>query len=246
MGKKGERNIANDKSKKTFIERHRPEHKLVILTEDHLYCKGGLQIAFSNYLKEYDFKFEDIEIRDDVSEKEACLFLDLFHYKERSRAAPGYKIGAYLKNKLIALSVYATASRQEVATSEGLKFKEALELSRFCIHPGYHKNNFASWMLAISRKKVKEKYPYVRAIITFADTTMDHDGTIYKASGFEFCHETAPDYHYINNETGAFMHKRTLWGIASKLRVQESVYAQNHNFKKVWGSKKLKFIYWLK
>lgn len=239
---KAEKNIARDKAKTTWVKKHRPECRYITLTEDDVYSKGGICRVFSEFMQQQDFQFSTLEVRDDVEDKDAVKFLHLFHYKERSKAAPGYKVGAYCGGKLIGLAVYSTAVRQEVATSEGLRYKEVLELSRFCLHPCYQKKNFASWMLAKSRDYVRRKFPYVRALITFADTTMDHDGTIYKAAGFEFLHETAPDYHYINS-VGTFMHKRTLWGLASKLKVAEKEYAHRHGWIKVFGAKKLKFIY---
>lgn len=237
-------NLRTDASKATWVKNQRPNSSFMTLTEDDVYSKGRLCEIFKEDMKSVDFDFKDLEIRsENVSEKEAVMFLHLFHYKERSKAAPGLKIGAYIGGKLIALAVYTYATRKESALSMGYKYKEIMELSRFCIHPSYQKKNFASWHLAKSRTALKNVHPEVRGIITFADTTMDHDGTIYKASGFEFVHETAPDYHYQHREHGGFMHKRTLWGLASKLRTTETDYAKNHGWVRVFGAKKIKFIY---
>ena len=98
-------------------------------------------------------------------------------------------------------------------------------------------------MLARTRNLVFEREPSRRAIITFADTTMDHDGTIYKASGFDFVSEVPEDYHYRHIETGRYMHKRTLWGHAKKMGVSEKEYMEIFGFIPEWGAKKLKFIY---
>jgi len=235
-------NIARDKSKTTYIQKYHPELTLIRINENALYQKGYLESKFQHLLKEQTFSFKDVSIQE-VDNKTALIFLTLFHYKENQRAAPGMKIGAYLDGKLIGLAVYSSVSRQEIATSMGCKPKEILELSRFCIHPNYHKNNFGSWLLAQSRESIKKEYPYVRGIVTFADTTLDHQGTIYKAAGYSFVSEVSEDYHYRHKDTGHFMHKRTLWGLAKKMREPEIIYAEKHGFKKEWGAKKLKFFY---
>lgn len=238
-------NIRRDKSKTTYVKNQHPELSLMRLNETGLYQKGFLEQKFQAHIKERDFSFPDIEIRE-VENKEALQFLTLFHYKENQRAASGLKLGAYLDDKLIGIAVYSYVGRREIATSMGYNPKELVELSRFCIHPCYHKNNFGSWLLARSREEVKRVYPYVCGVVTFADSTLDHQGTIYKAAGYELVSEVPEDYHYQHKETGKFMHKRTLWGLAKKMREPESIFYPKHGFEKVWGAKKFKFIYELK
>jgi len=234
-------NIARDKSKTTYVQRHHPNLKLHRINENALYQKGYLELEFSRLLNKVEFSFNEIVLKE-VDHKTAVLFLTLFHYKENQRAASGLKLGAYLGDRLIGLAVYSSVCRLEIATSMGLKPKEVIELSRFCIHPCYHKTNFGSWLLGKTREQVKKLYPYLRGIVSFADTTLDHQGTIYKAAGYDLVSEVEADYHYQHEQTNRFMHKRTLWGLAKKMRECESVYANKHGFKKVWGAKKLKFF----
>jgi len=241
VGDKGQKNLSHDKSKRTFVQRHRPEHRLITITEDHLFSKGGLMRVFSEYTKDFDYDLEQVETRQEVTDEEACLFLDLFHYKERSRTAPGLKVGAYLEGKLIGLAVYATATTKE-ATSEGFNYKEVLELTRFCVHPGYGKKDLALWLLAETLSILIGKFPEVRAVITHVDTMLEHDGAVYQKAGFEFRDETAPDFHYRHLETGALMHKRTLLGISSKMGTTEAEYANLQGFEKAWGAKKRRFL----
>jgi hypothetical protein len=238
----GNSKLGHDRAKTTYIKKYHPELTLFRLNETSLYQKGFLEQTFQHLLEEKVFSFAEVDLRE-VDNTEALKFLTLFHYKENQKAAPGLKVGAYLDNKLIGIAVYSSVGRREMATSMGYKPKEVVELSRFCIHPCHHKNNFGSWLLARSREYVRKKYPYLLGIITFADSTLDHQGTIYKAAGYSLVSEVPEDYHYRHKETGRFMHKRTLWGLAKKMRESESIFYLKHGFEKVWGAKKFKFFY---
>jgi len=81
------------------------------------------------------------------------------------------------------------------------------ELSRLCIHPSYHRKNFASWLISRAIKSIDADL-----IIAYADTTVGHSGTVYKAANFKFHHEVPPDYWYVDQD-GYVMHKKTLYEI---------------------------------
>lgn len=52
--------------------------------------------------------------------------------------------------------------------------------------------------------------------LSYADTTFNHIGTIYKACGFKQDRIVKPDYWYAK-EDGWVMHKKTLYNQAKKI-----------------------------
>ena len=84
--------------------------------------------------------------------------------------------------------------------------------------------------------------PDVKKIITYADTTLEHTGTIYKASNFQFDKSCPPDYAYVNKE-GYVMKKKTLYNLAGHMHITEAEYAAKFGYEKVFGSEKLRFVY---
>jgi asparagine synthetase A len=78
-------------------------------------------------------------------------------------------------------------------------------------------------------------------LVSFADSTFGHFGTIYKASNWKQLHVTKPDYHYISQE-GFVIHKKTLYDHAQKMGKSESDYVNQFGYMKVFGKSKTKFV----
>ena len=79
-------------------------------------------------------------------------------------------------------------------------------------------------------------------MVSFADTTHNHYGTIYKASNWKLNGEVAPDYWYIDKDKYV-CHKKTLWNHAKKMSMSESEYCVKHGYSKILGNKKFRFIF---
>lgn len=225
----------NDESKATYI--HKYFDSEIIYLWEHEFNANGKAIDIINSKLGINsnkcFSFSDIAIKK-IEYSLANAFLQSYHYIGKGRG--GIAIGAFLGDELIAVSVFSPPIRQNIVA----QFKTDLdvrELSRFCIHPLYHVKNFASWMLAKSLKFVKDKF-----IFSYADTTVGHSGTIYKAANFNYHHTTQADYWYIDND-GYVMHKRTLYGKAKNLKMTEREFADLKGYTKIYGKEKLCFTY---
>lgn len=226
----------NDKSKFTYIKRYFQEYEIMYVWEhefaannrvlDRLKLKLGLSLDI------VDFNFEDVIIRTPDS-KELKSFLDAYHYIGKDRG--GNCFGAYFNGELIGCVVYSPPLRQNTAGQFNLSSSEVCELSRLCIHPNYQKKNFASWLIARTIKKINFKL-----VISYADTTVGHTGTIYRAAGFDFHHKVDSDYWYVDKD-GYVMHKRTLYGKAIKMGIKEAEYANKFGYLKKYGGEKLCF-----
>ena len=233
--------VRNDKSKFTYIDRYFPQYEVMYLWEHEFYTKDRvldrLKLKLGIGIETQDFQFSDIVIREPNS-AELKTFLDSYHYIGKGRG--GITFGAYLDDKLIACVVYSPPLRQNTASQFCLNDNEVRELSRFCIHPAYHKKNFATWFIAKTLSALQ-----CMAVIAYSDKTVGHLGTIYKASNFQFHHTVSPDYWYVD-ESGYVMHKRTLYGKAKQMRMIESEYADKYAYRKIYGGEKLCFIKWLR
>lgn len=78
----------------------------------------------------------------------------------------------------------------------GEDWRGVLSLSRLVIKPGVPKNA-CSFLLSKSVRLIDAKE--WRTLVTYADTWRGHDGTIYRAAGWEYCGETKPEAVYTLN-----------------------------------------------
>ena len=142
--------------------------------------------------------------------------------------------GAYYAGNLVATCSFGSFSRNQ----QTKKYAGAKELTRFCVDPSYRAKNLGSKFLSTCLKMLR------KPVVTYADTTQGHDGALYKACNFILSHTVEPDYFYIDGG-GWVMHKRTLWGRASKMSMSESEYAAKHGMVKKYGGEKLCFTHGL-
>lgn len=190
-----------------------------------------------------NYNFEDLEIAE-IDTKQARVFYGMHHYLP-SISKFGIHYGAFLDDELIAAITFSKPIRLESAKRIGLKTNELKELSRFCIHPSYQQKNLASWFISRTIKFLKTKDEYIKCLISFADTTMGHTGTIYKASNWMFDGETKPSYHWVTSD-GYLAHKKTIWDRAKKMGMKEFEYARENEYSKIPSKPKRRYLYWLR
>jgi len=235
--------ITRDKQKASYIANNFPgqyelkyiwEHEFLNLNKIQELMKYWLNISQTELV---DFPLSDLVVKD-CSASDYKLLLSKYHYLPNAGRG-GIAYGAYLDEELIAVCIFSPLARQNIRIPDGYTSKECRELSRLCIHPKYQKKNLASWFVSRCIKRLNPQYKY---IISYCDTTFNHNGATYKACNFILDSEVAPDYWYISVD-GWAMHKRTLYGHAVKMKMKEREYAELNSYRKVWGKKKLRFIY---
>ena len=238
---------ARDAAKFTYFEKAQPDSQILYLHEREflnpdLIRRKLLLSMFGdgfNFIQK-EFKFSDLAIRKfERKSKEPRLFLNSFHYAQFGRSAK-VVYGAYLEDELVAVCKFTTPVRKEVATSMDYAYSEVLELDRFCIHPEYQKKNLASWFISRCSKLIFQEYQ-IKCLVSFADSTYGHFGTIYKAANWEEIGKIRPDYHYVNDD-GFILHKKTLYNHAVKMGKKEKEYAEEFGYRKVFGKEKIKFV----
>lgn len=248
-------NITKDKAKFTYAKRYRPDLKVLIVEEKNFLNPLRVDTEVLNALNmsanivQVDFNFNSVIVKPIItgsgSKKSPYVnFLNSFHYSMCGRLGK-IVYGAFLEDDLIGVCKFSSVIRQEVASSLKLKCYQVMELDRFCIHPKFQKKNFASWFLSRCSKAIFAENPKLVGLVTFADETFGHSGTIYKASNWKFVGKTRPSYHYMD-ASGIPINKKRVYDIASKLLMKEREYAEKHELLKFAEKPKSKFILFAK
>lgn len=184
------------------------------------------------------FSFSDVSISDKCPASEYKLLLGKYHYLPN--AGRGGKVfGAYYNGELCAVCVFSSLVRQNIAGSLNCNHDEAVELSRLCINPLYQQKNFASWFISKCIKRLPDS---IKIVISYADSTFNHNGTVYRACNFVMDHVVRPDYWYVT-EDGWIMHKKTLYGQAVGLGLTEAGFSAKYGYEKVFGKEKYRYVY---
>lgn len=135
------------------------------------------------------------------------------------------------KTRTVGVCTFGKPSRQNI--------KADLELSRFFVMDGTPKNTESYFLGGALR--LLHKSGFRGTIISFADTTEGHQGTIYKASNWKFDGYTSKNYHY--EKDGTRIHKRQVWDRAKKNNQKESEQALLEGLTKVEELPKSRWTY---
>ncbi len=229
-----ERVVNNDRKKFTFITKYFPKFQLMYIWEsefDNIEMLTNKIKSKLCMLPEARFNFSELQIRI-ADNDEARQFLDAYHYIGGNRCGTAY--AAFLDKEVAVMALLTSPTRQNMAARYGNV--SILELARMCINPVYRKKNLASWFLSRIIKMVQ-----CDKIIAFADSTVGHIGTIYKAANFKLDHRVSPDYWYTDGS--CVCHKKTIYNRARALQISESEYANEFGYIKVFGGEKLAYVY---
>lgn len=123
--------------------------------------------------------------------------------------------------KLIGVLMFATPCSEAVRASVfGKDYKDTvIELHRLHILDVTPKNT-ESWFISKCLKLLKEDKPRIKAVISFADTTQGHNGTIYQATNFYYIGKTSPATFYLDSD-GRLRHPRQNGVNISKTKAKE-------------------------
>lgn len=238
--------VIRDKQKRTYYNNYLSDkYDLLIIWEHEFYCIGKIADLLAQKLKDpievINYNLSDLSIKV-ISHGETKDFYNKFHYLKKYRSGL-FNIAALLDDQIVALTSFGSPTRKESQDRLKLNDGELIELTRMCVHPKFRKKNLLSYLLSRAIKILKNN-TQAKAILTFADTTLGHSGSVYKASNFEFDGEVKPTYWYLSQD-GYYRHKKTVWDQAKRLGMAELDYAKYCKLSKIKGEKLLRFIYWL-
>jgi hypothetical protein len=78
--------------------------------------------------------------------------------------------------------------------------KKVTTLHRLVVNPG-EPQNVAGMMIARSLRQLRREGRY-DTVLTFADTSRGHEGTVYKATNAQYCGLTRPEPYWVDPRTG--------------------------------------------
>ena len=159
----------------------------------------------------HDFVIENIGKKDAEG-----LLLEHHYLKDHSRGfKSGYNFGLF-KNEpissegILGVCIFTGLPVPELAQSAfGLQRNQQdglFELSRLCLHPSVQRSekNLASWFVSRCLRRLRQR-TMVRAVLSYADADY-HEGTIYKASNFEYYGLSDPKKDFwIKQNDGSFV-----------------------------------------
>ena len=232
--------IRVDQAKATYVERYlAANYDLKYLWEHEFACYEKIVETVKYWLgmtklEVANFDFSQLVIKQ-AQAKQYRQLLSKYHYLPNAGKG-GKAYGAYLEEELIAVCVFSNLPRHNIQI-ESYDPVKTRELSRLCIHPRYQKKNLASWFVSRCIKLLSD----VDCVVSYCDTSFNHNGATYKAIGFKQDSIVRPDYWYTDQD-GWVMHKKTLYKYAVKMSISENEYAEKFGYKRIYGKEKIRYI----
>lgn len=130
------------------------------------------------------------------------------HYSHGCHNAPSPCVGLFRGDSLIGVCAFACPCSENVRSSVfGVEYKNSVtELHRLHILDVTPKNT-ESWFISRALKLLKKVKPHINAVISFSDTTVGHQGTIYKATNAYRIGQTGSATFYVDKD-GRLRHPR--------------------------------------
>lgn len=134
-------------------------------------------------------------------------FIKKHHYSKGCHNGP-MTWGLFSREALIGVCAFATPNSENVRASVfGTEHKQHVtELHRLVVLDGTPTNT-ESWFISRSLRGLKAEKPHIWAVLTFADSTEGHIGTIYQATNAMYCGMSARARFY-RDTSGRLRHPR--------------------------------------
>ena len=143
-----------------------------------------------------------------ISASVAKKYIRTHHYSKGSHNGPTLSIGLFDNGNLIGCCMFATPCSERVRCSLwGEELKESvIELHRLHIMDVTPRNT-ESWFISRCLKLLKKTKSSIYGVLSFADPTEGHTGTIYKATNAYRLGETVSKTFY-RDQNGRLRHPR--------------------------------------
>ena|SRR3990167_8600750 len=188
-----------------------------------------------------------------VSRNIAKPFIEKYHYtKSIGKVSVAYglfdtnkteKIGFLDECKLVGIITYGQVSSRDLAQSifEGGNQYNTLEFLRMAVLDDC--NCPRSLFISKTVKMLRNYFPGIKCLVSFADQTEGHFGYVYQASNWIYCGVTSKKYHYLLN--GKRINKRMVFDKAKSLKMTEKEYVEKFSYIKKPELPKFRYIYLL-
>ena len=173
-----------------------------------------------------------------IDRRSAKSFVSQYHYSGGMGNA-GICWGLFSQGSLIGVIVFHVPISENVRKSVyGPERKdEVFELHRMAIHPKAPQNT-ATYFISRALDALKEHRPKYTAILSFADTTEGHDGTVYQAASADYAGMTDKAIFY-KDKQGRLRAPRQ---DGTNINTDE---AKRRGWKSVKRKSKHRYVFWL-
>lgn len=128
-----------------------------------------------------------------------------------------------------------------------LTTKNILELTRLFIHDGYGKN-IESYSISQSFKWLKQNAKDIKVLVSYADPTVKHNGSIYQATNWLYQGEglnLMPNYSVSLTKPYNWIHSRTVFSRFGSHNIEKLGKAIGHTFWRMRELEKHRYVYFL-
>lgn len=164
-----------------------------------------------------------VDLRVDWCDHKAAEYAVMhWHYSKTMPTSKLVKIGAWENEKFIGAVIFSYGSNKSIGQAYGLKMQECCELVRVAL--GKHESH-TSQVVAKSIALLKKQSPGLRLILSLADQTEGHIGTLYQAGNWIYVGYSTGDPRvrkYID-KSGRTLHWRTVGPMLNSRGLTESV-----------------------
>jgi hypothetical protein len=133
--------------------------------------------------------------------KYAC---EKWHYSRCIPKSKLAKVGVWEGDSFIGAVIFGVGATPAIAKPFGLQSTEVCELVRVALRE--HAAS-VSRIVSIAIKMIRRSFPRTRLVVSYADESQGHIGTIYQAGGWVFCGSSRDTYIRVN---GKVEHRRVL------------------------------------
>ena len=122
-----------------------------------------------------------------------------------------------------------------------------MELTRLFIHDGFGKN-IESFSISQSFKWIKEHADDIKVLVSYADPTVKHNGSIYQATNWIYQGaglNLMPNYSVSLTKPYEWIHSRTVFSRFGSHNIQKLKDAIGHTFWRMRELEKHRYVYFL-
>lgn len=142
-----------------------------------------------------------------ISAKDANRIIRDLHYSGKVVPNSQIHLGVFLDEKCGGAMQFGPSLMRKTMVNlvRGTELREVIELNRMAFADWLPRNG-ESRCIAIAMRMLRNHYPHIKWVVSFADGCQCGDGTIYRASGFLLTAIRENDALRINPESGEVQH----------------------------------------
>lgn len=134
-------------------------------------------------------------------------FIKEHHYAKGCANTATIAFGLYRSGTLVGAALWMPPTKVCAQSVAGVQWKNVLSLSRLAIAPG-EPTNAASIFIGACIRDIRKEGRW-SSLVTYADGSQGHTGTIYKATNWQYIGVTKPEPRWVDSDGRQVSRKST-------------------------------------